>query len=173
MTLAELESKIRDLRSLQKEAETMIEGYAREIRKNVLWRETRAKSFQDYLKVHCGFSHFEVRALLSSIGAILTANQLVSEDPLVQERIDLLRDWRRRRAKEAGFAPFRIFSNRTLLAIANEDPQDCEDLLGIAGLGRKKVESFGADLLLALQRDSVPTSSRSAPSPVSTPLVVQ
>lgn len=164
MSLESLEQKIRELRSLQREAGGLIEAHAQEIRHGVLWRQRGAKSFQDYLKTNLGFSHFEARELLSAIGVILTSNQLRSEDPIVQARIDLLRMWRRLKSKDAGFAPFRIFSNRTLLAIANDNPQDQDGLLKIPGMGTKKFQTFGDELLLAIKMGRLPIDVMASPA---------
>ena len=37
--------------------------------------------------------------------------------------------------------------DKTLLAIANEAPQTMEDLLAVPGMGKKRVEFFGKEIL--------------------------
>lgn len=56
-------------------------------------------------------------------------------------------EWRREKAKEEGVAAFMILGNKTLVILANEAPQDEEDLLCIPGIGKKKKADYGADLL--------------------------
>ncbi len=60
---------------------------------------------------------------------------------------DLLADWRREKAKEEGVAAFMILGNKTLVMLANEAPQNEDDLLSIPGIGKKKKADYGADLL--------------------------
>ncbi len=60
---------------------------------------------------------------------------------------DMLVDWRRRKALEEDVAPFMIFGNKTLVILANEAPENEEDLLSIPGIGRKKKAEYGSDLL--------------------------
>ncbi|MDE5997556.1 MAG: AAA family ATPase [Muribaculaceae bacterium] len=63
------------------------------------------------------------------------------------ELYEKLVEWRREKAKEEGVAAFMILGNKTLVILANEAPQDEEDLLSIPGIGRKKKADYGADLL--------------------------
>ena len=44
-----------------------------------------------------------------------------------------------------------IFHDATLRAIAERAPQDASDLEGIAGIGVKKLEAYGAEVLRACQ----------------------
>lgn len=66
------------------------------------------------------------------------------DNPALYER---LVEWRREKAKEEGVAAFMILGNKTLVILANEAPQDEEDLLAIPGIGKKKKADYGADLL--------------------------
>ncbi len=56
-----------------------------------------------------------------------------------------LTEWRK---IASGDAPaFTVFSNKTLIAIANALPETMEDLLSIPGIGRKKAADFGEEVI--------------------------
>ncbi|MBC7707976.1 AAA family ATPase [Polaromonas sp.] len=63
------------------------------------------------------------------------------------ELFEKLKDWRLRRAKADGVAPFMIAHNTTLVALAATPPQTPGQLLGTPGFGPKKAETYGADIL--------------------------
>lgn len=67
----------------------------------------------------------------------------------VQERqiFEALRVWRRDLAKELGKPPYVLFIDRTLVAIAKLKPACIDDLLGIPGVGRRKVERYADSIL--------------------------
>ncbi|MEU6171163.1 ATP-dependent DNA helicase UvrD2 [Streptantibioticus parmotrematis] len=58
-----------------------------------------------------------------------------------------LHDWRRARASDLGQPAFCVFTDKTLLAIAEARPEDEQELARIAGVGARKLRSFGADVL--------------------------
>ncbi|MDF9870248.1 ATP-dependent DNA helicase UvrD2 [Streptomyces sp. NPDC047804] len=58
-----------------------------------------------------------------------------------------LREWRADRAKEISQPAYCVFTDKTLMAIAEAAP-DCEgELVVIAGVGNRKLTRFGADVL--------------------------
>jgi DNA helicase-2/ATP-dependent DNA helicase PcrA len=63
------------------------------------------------------------------------------------ELVEALRSWRRQRAASASVPAFVVFSDATLLAIAERRPTDRTALLGIPGIGRSKLDSYGAEVL--------------------------
>lgn len=67
----------------------------------------------------------------------------------VQERqiFEALRVWRRDLAKELGKPPYVLFIDRTLVTIAKLKPACIDDLLGIPGVGRRKVERYADSIL--------------------------
>jgi ATP-dependent DNA helicase RecQ len=65
-------------------------------------------------------------------------------DPRVLER---LRAWRGEQARAQSVPAYVIFHDSTLAAIAAARPRDREALAGIAGIGAKKLERYGAALL--------------------------
>ena len=50
-------------------------------------------------------------------------------------------------AKEKNISAFCVFSNDTLINIASDIPKDKNDLLNVKGVGKKKLEMYGEDLL--------------------------
>ena len=65
------------------------------------------------------------------------------------ERLAQLKAWRAEVAREHNLPAFVIFHDATLRAIAERDPKTARDLEGIAGIGVKKLEAYGAEVLQA------------------------
>ena len=63
---------------------------------------------------------------------------------------DRLRAWRTERARGADGPPYRVVNNTTLDALAEARPTDVDGLLAVPGIGHRKVEDFGAELLALL-----------------------
>ncbi len=63
------------------------------------------------------------------------------------ERLAQLKAWRAEVAREHNLPAFVIFHDSTLRAIAERAPQTARDLEGIAGIGTKKLEAYGAEVL--------------------------
>lgn len=61
--------------------------------------------------------------------------------------INLLKQYRRDKAKELGYEPYFIFNDAQLSDIINTLPKTYEDLENIHGFGKKKVELYGLDIL--------------------------
>lgn len=61
-----------------------------------------------------------------------------------------LRDWRRAWASDHDQAPFMVFHDRTLYALAEARPSTRDALLAVPGIGPHKLEQFGDALLRAL-----------------------
>ena len=74
----------------------------------------------------------------------LPAGDLASPDPALFER---LRTWRLDEARGQGVPAYVIFHDATLAEIARRRPEDLAALAGIAGLGARKLERYGAALL--------------------------
>ncbi|MFI7097947.1 ATP-dependent DNA helicase UvrD2 [Streptomyces sp. NPDC050161] len=58
-----------------------------------------------------------------------------------------LRDWRAEQAGRLGQPAFCVFTDKTLMAIAEAVPGTAGELAGISGVGRRKLDRFGADVL--------------------------
>jgi ATP-dependent DNA helicase RecQ len=66
-------------------------------------------------------------------------------------RVEVLREWRKTYADSLDLPAFVIFSNKTLFALAKKNPNSYSALLDIHGLGPKKVDSFGEQILTVLK----------------------
>lgn len=58
-----------------------------------------------------------------------------------------LRDWRAVQAKEQGMPGYCVFTDKTLMAIAEAAPAEAGALSMISGVGARKLERYGADVL--------------------------
>jgi DNA helicase-2/ATP-dependent DNA helicase PcrA len=66
----------------------------------------------------------------------------VDEDLLAE-----LKDWRLRTCKEMSVPAYVVFTDNTLIAIAETLPSDDAALVAIPGIGARKLEQYGADVL--------------------------
>ena len=71
----------------------------------------------------------------------------IDEDLLTQ-----LKDWRLRTSKEMSVPAYVVFTDNTLIAIAETLPTDDAALVAIPGIGARKLEQFGPDVLGTGQR---------------------
>jgi ATP-dependent DNA helicase RecQ len=63
------------------------------------------------------------------------------------ERLARLKAWRGEVAREHNLPAFVIFHDATLRAIAEQAPQSLQDLEGISGMGTKKLQAYGVEVL--------------------------
>jgi ATP-dependent DNA helicase RecQ len=68
-------------------------------------------------------------------------------EPANAALFEALRAWRRERAAEQHVPPYVILHDVTLSAIARERPQSPDALASISGVGQRKLERYGADVL--------------------------
>ncbi len=68
-----------------------------------------------------------------------------------RETLAALKAWRAEVAREHNLPAYVIFHDATLRAIAERQPQSLRDLEGIPGLGQKKLEAYGAEVLRVVQ----------------------
>lgn len=73
-----------------------------------------------------------------------TPSTLTVEEQKLAER---LRSWRLDTARKLGMPPFFVFSDRTLLDIAHKRPRTGWQLKACYGIGGRKLEQFGKDIL--------------------------
>ncbi|MEZ0091037.1 ATP-dependent DNA helicase UvrD2 [Streptacidiphilus sp. EB129] len=66
-----------------------------------------------------------------------------------------LRDWRAEQARVQSLPAYCVFTDATLVAIAEDAPASAGDLAKIAGVGRAKLDKYGA-AVLSLCRDELP-----------------
>ena len=58
-----------------------------------------------------------------------------------------LKKWRKRKAEEMNVPPYIIFGDRTLNELASKKPRTEDALYDVSGLGEKKVEKFGKEII--------------------------
>ena len=63
------------------------------------------------------------------------------------ELLAQLKDWRLRTAKDLSVPAYVVFTDNTLIAIAESLPTDDAALVAIPGIGARKLEQFGPDVL--------------------------
>ena len=66
-------------------------------------------------------------------------------------RFAALKAWRAEVAREHKLPPYVVFHDATLAEMAREAPDSLDALAGISGVGAKKLEAYGAELLRVLQ----------------------
>ena len=64
-------------------------------------------------------------------------------DDAEQRLFSLLRQWRRECATENAIAAYNVFPDATLIQIAKRKPEKPADLVGISGIGEKRIERYG------------------------------
>ena len=65
----------------------------------------------------------------------------------VEALFERLKQWRRATASERGVPPYVIFHDATLRGIAERRPATLAELAGIGGVGEKKLDAYGAQLI--------------------------
>jgi ATP-dependent DNA helicase RecQ len=75
------------------------------------------------------------------------ADPTAGMSPREKSRWDRLRSWRAETAKADGVPAYVIFHDATLAEIARSDPDTIDDLRHIPGIGVRKLERFGDELL--------------------------
>nr|WP_177154517.1 ATP-dependent DNA helicase UvrD2 [Actinosynnema pretiosum] len=88
----------------------------------------------------CGSALIDSRAV--KLGRCSSCPSDVDEELLVK-----LRRWRAGRARELKVPPYVVFTDATLLAIAEQRPEDVAGLVSIAGIGASKLTRYGDDVL--------------------------
>ncbi len=73
-------------------------------------------------------------------------------DAEARVRFEALRAWRADVAKQHALPAYVIFHDATLATMAHEQPASLEALAGISGVGAKKLEAYGPDILTVLAR---------------------
>ncbi|QTJ70022.1 ATP-dependent DNA helicase UvrD2 [Rhodococcus sp. ZPP] len=72
------------------------------------------------------------------------------------ELLDSLRSWRLEKSRELKVPAYVVFSDNTLTALAEQRPQDDRGLVAIPGIGAKKLEQFGEDVLGVIRSSGSP-----------------
>jgi ATP-dependent DNA helicase RecQ len=83
-----------------------------------------------------------------------TPETLAALSSAAQQRFAALKAWRAEVAREHALPAYVIFHDATLLAMATAAPQTLAELSGISGLGAKKLEAYGSEVLRLLRDDA-------------------
>jgi ATP-dependent DNA helicase RecQ len=98
-------------------------------------------------------SRSAVRKARKTLAATLASRPEV--EPAVEpdsELRDYLREWRRSMAKEQGMPAYVVLHDTTLEEICRIRPSSVAELMEITGIGERKAELYGKDILAALKR---------------------
>lgn len=87
------------------------------------------------------------REALTTPGEKVVGRHAECESPGNEDLFGQLRGWRARVAREEQVPAYIIFSDATLQAISEALPTTADELYAISGIGQKKAELFGQDLL--------------------------
>ncbi len=72
---------------------------------------------------------------------------------LDEELLARLREWRAKRARALKVPAYVVFTDATLMAIAEQRPADPAALVSIAGIGASKLDKFGTEVLSLLRAE--------------------
>lgn len=86
-------------------------------------------------------------AVLTAAPAIMLRRCETCSVDIDDELLAQLKDWRLATAKELSVPAYVVFTDNTLIAIAESLPTDDAALVAIPGIGARKLEQFGADVL--------------------------
>lgn len=87
------------------------------------------------------------RSRLSGTTATLLGRCDSCPSDLDEDLLVALKDWRRERSQSKGVPAFVVFSDKTLLAIAEQGPTDARGLVAIPGIGAAKLEEYGDEVI--------------------------
>lgn len=86
-------------------------------------------------------------AVLTSPPAIMLRRCESCPSDIDEELLAELKDWRLRTSKELKVPAYVVFTDNTLIAIAETLPTDDAALVAIPGIGARKLEQYGTDVL--------------------------
>jgi ATP-dependent DNA helicase RecQ len=90
------------------------------------------------------------RAKAERSGAGKSRERVELDGPEEEALFEALRARRMELANEQGIPAYVIFHDSTLIEMANKKPGSLEDLWGISGVGKAKLERYGEDFLAAI-----------------------
>ena len=91
------------------------------------------------------------RRTRNSTGSGSAAKTAIALEGGALRRFEALKAWRTEVAREHNLPAYVIFHDATLAAIAERFPATPEDLQGISGIGARKLEAYGAEVLRVCQ----------------------
>jgi ATP-dependent DNA helicase RecQ len=72
-------------------------------------------------------------------------------DPPAKARLAALKAWRSEVAREHNLPAYIVFNDATLAQMALQSPSTLDELSGISGVGAKKLEAYGREILRVLE----------------------
>ena len=84
-------------------------------------------------------------------GAVKDKAPPVPLDAEATERFSALKAWRAEVAREHNLPAYVVFHDATLAEMARAQPQSLDDIAQISGVGAKKLEAYGSEILRVLQ----------------------
>jgi ATP-dependent DNA helicase RecQ len=84
-------------------------------------------------------------------GAAAKSKVVANLDATGQARFAALKTWRSEVAKEHNLPAYIVFNDATLAQMAAESPDSLSALAGISGVGAKKLEAYGRQILRVLE----------------------
>ena len=97
----------------------------------------------------------EIKRSRDSRGSGKSKAPPIALDALATLRYDALKAWRASVAKEHNVPAYVVFHDAVLAEMASTEPKTLSDLRGISGVGEKKLEAYGMQILRALDEAGV------------------
>lgn len=76
------------------------------------------------------------------------------EEVIDKELYNIFKSWRRDKAIKEDIKPYIIFSDSTLIEMVNRLPKNREELLNIKGIGEKKLDKYGDEIITLINEYS-------------------
>ncbi|WP_066172602.1 HRDC domain-containing protein [Bacillus marinisedimentorum] len=125
--------------------------------------EKKPHTLEEFLKIE-GFGNKKAEEFGSDIITIIQTGSAAK--PLQKNRASMqtttgnpenlrlmLTEFRTNYSKKSNVKPFYVFTNKTLEAILEKKPGTIKELLEIEGIGKKKAEEFGKEILEIIQNE--------------------
>ncbi len=131
-----------------------------------IMREYSSKFIRDLIKVLIDFGYVNLKegtysmlqlneksySILKSKQKVMLKLSYENEEKVINSDLfNKLRIWRRDAAIKEGVKPYIIFSDATLIELCNKLPKTEEELLEVRGMGEKKFNKYGEELLKILK----------------------
>lgn len=124
-------------------------------------------SLPEWLTIGLSRAAVKKTGMAASFGAVRAE---IPKPAVDMELREYMREWRRETAKENNIAAFMVLHDATLDEICRVQPTSIAQLRTISGIGERKAEMLGQDILAALrrfregERASAPTEKKIAPA---------
>lgn len=93
-----------------------------------------------------------IKVLKSQEKVICKLKEDVEEQILDKELFQKLKVWRKEKSYKERIKPYIIFSDSTLIELSNKQPKNKGELMAIRGMGEKKFERYGEDVLSLINK---------------------